>query len=198
MKIARTFASLGSVAAIAAATLLAAGPAQAAEAPAPEVSSTVPTDSSGVPISSGLSGSELIAIRDSLQENNEVLSVEEEGSTRTTTYDVEGFAVSIEETRVESPSPTARWDINTQYLPRYIFVYLYKADQQALASGGLNALNIALCAIPGVGWASCAALSAGIQGGGEYLKSKGLCKGTFAITFDFNSNPKPWIRYACQ
>jgi hypothetical protein len=38
------------------------------------------------------------------------------------------------------------------------YISFNRVDQSALLAGGVAALSVAVCAIPGVGWASCAAL----------------------------------------
>ncbi|OIH96548.1 hypothetical protein BIU90_17045 [Curtobacterium sp. MCBA15_001] len=48
-------------------------------------------------------------------------------------------------------------------------------DQQALAAGGGAAIGAAICLIPGVGWAACAAISVVVSVATTYIFKNGIC-----------------------
>ncbi|MFJ3383418.1 MULTISPECIES: hypothetical protein [unclassified Curtobacterium] len=50
-------------------------------------------------------------------------------------------------------------------------------DQQALAAGGGAAIGAAICLIPGVGWAACAAIGVVVSVATTYVFKNGICSG---------------------
>lgn len=50
-------------------------------------------------------------------------------------------------------------------------------DQQALAAGGGAAIGAAICLIPGVGWAACAAIGVVVSVATTYIFKNGICSG---------------------
>jgi hypothetical protein len=56
-----------------------------------------------------------------------------------------------------------------------VCIYLNRVDQGALATGGAILLTAAICAIPAVGWLSCAAIAAAIAVGAYYIAAYGFC-----------------------
>jgi hypothetical protein len=56
-----------------------------------------------------------------------------------------------------------------------LYVSFNRFDQGAIATGGGAAIAIAICAIPGVGWAACA-VAAGLVGAATYyIAAYGMC-----------------------
>ncbi|MGR6740839.1 hypothetical protein ACU6RU_02230 [Microbacterium sp. F1-18] len=144
----------------------------------------------------------MAAIAAELEANALLISETSNRNEKRSTYEYKGATLTVV-SELAAPDPTSpgvapRFGIDTRFLPRLIIVDLSRADQQALASGGLGALNVALCAIPGIGWVSCGFITGAIQSAGEYIKNNGLCQNTFYITFDLQSNPKPWVSYRCS
>lgn len=184
----RSLVILGIVAAVA----LGGAPAHAAPTGA---SSLAELEASPLPMTEA----DLAAFVRGIGDSGAVVEVEESNATRSTTYDLAGITVKVVEEAVSVPGDdvSVQFDIDTRFLPRFVFVYLSRADQQALASGGTSALNVALCAIPAVGWVSCGAITAAVQGAAEYLKAHGLCQKNFLMKLDFNSVPNNWITFDC-
>lgn len=56
-----------------------------------------------------------------------------------------------------------------------VCVYLNRTDQGALAAGGAAFLAIAICAIPAVGWISCAAVTSALVVAAFYIAAYGFC-----------------------
>jgi hypothetical protein len=50
-------------------------------------------------------------------------------------------------------------------------------DQQALAAGGGAAIGAAICLIPGIGWAACAAIGVLVSVATTYIFKNGICSG---------------------
>ena len=50
-------------------------------------------------------------------------------------------------------------------------------EQQALAAGGGSAIGAAICLIPGVGWAACAAIGVVVSVATTYIFKNGICSG---------------------
>lgn len=63
------------------------------------------------------------------------------------------------------------------------YISFNRTDQAALLAGGTAALSVAVCAIPGVGWASCAALVGLVTIAAFYVNEYGRC-----------STSKPYLR----
>ena len=55
------------------------------------------------------------------------------------------------------------------------YISFNRVDQSALLAGGVAALSVAVCAIPGVGWASCAALVGIVTIAAYYVNEYGRC-----------------------
>jgi hypothetical protein len=63
------------------------------------------------------------------------------------------------------------------------YISFNRTDQSALLAGGAAALSVAVCAIPGVGWASCAGLVGLVTIAAFYVNEYGRC-----------STSKPYLR----
>jgi hypothetical protein len=143
---------------------------------------------------------EFQALKATIAGDGEKLESTESVEGISTTYKYEGFELLLTEPGpgLSAPGSTmALFDIESA-LPYAITVILGEGDQQALAAGGYNALNVALCAIPAVGWASCGAITVGLQAAGAYLQAEGLCQGDFRIIFSLQSGDDNWISYRCD
>lgn len=55
------------------------------------------------------------------------------------------------------------------------YVLLNNFDQNAIINGGAAAVTAGLCAIPGTGWISCAAITAAVVVAGTWLAVNGTC-----------------------
>jgi hypothetical protein len=71
-----------------------------------------------------------------------------------------------------------------------MYIYLNRTDQGALASAGSVGLMIAICAMPAVGWGSCAAVSAGLAGAAYYIAANGFCSGRLEIRLFWGNGVK--------
>ncbi|WP_443448771.1 hypothetical protein [Glutamicibacter ardleyensis] len=184
-----------------AATTMFVGVAGANAAPLDTTNPSVSNESIALPQSGEeLSPEDVKAIAEELEDKGEVTGERDTSYGEEVSYSWNGYEVGIGyEEKKQQTSPgqiTPYFDIDTSRLPRYVFVYLNRSDQQALASGGAAVLATALCLIPGIGLLSCGFVHGAVQGAADKVKAK-LCQGTFTITFDLNSKPKPWVSYAC-
>lgn len=64
------------------------------------------------------------------------------------------------------------------------YITFNSVDQRALASGSGAALGVAICAIPGIGWAACAVTSFIIGAGIVYVNAYGVCPNSGTLRID--------------
>lgn len=62
-----------------------------------------------------------------------------------------------------------------------VWVKFNNTEQKMIANGGGAALGVAICAIPGVGWALCATTSGIIAAALIYLEAEGYCQNNLLI-----------------
>jgi len=74
------------------------------------------------------------------------------------------------------------------------YLDLNQFDQDLVISGGAAAIGLAACAIPAVGWVSCAAITAALTVAAVALAHNGKCKGEFRIYLN-RARDEP--QYAC-
>ncbi|MCY1718630.1 hypothetical protein OVA26_16960 [Microbacterium sp. SL62] len=74
------------------------------------------------------------------------------------------------------------------------YLDLNQFDQDLVISGGAAAIGLAACAIPAVGWVSCAAITAALTIAAVALAHNGKCKGEFRIYLN-RARDEP--QYAC-
>lgn len=96
------------------------------------------------------------------------------------------------------PAPTPPGTI-TPYLHVGVgngfYVYLNRADQNALIGGGAALLGASICGIPGVGQAACAGVGTALAAASGYLMTNGLCSNELEINYLSFPNPTP--RFKC-
>ena len=70
-----------------------------------------------------------------------------------------------------------------------LYVDFNRTDQSVLASGGGAALAVALCAIPGVGWALCVVAAGVTAAATTAVVAHGLCKNILRIYVQLLGSP---------
>ena len=76
-----------------------------------------------------------------------------------------------------------------------IYVYLNNAEQQAVLTGGVNALATAICAVPAVGQAACAATIGALNAAAAYINARGaFCPNELEINYLRWLNPAPHFK----
>lgn len=79
---------------------------------------------------------------------------------------------------------------------RGVYLYLNRADQNAVANGGAAALSVVACGIPGVNLFSCAAVSGAMVAAATYINSYGLCANELEINIR-SANPLVFPTFKC-
>lgn len=74
------------------------------------------------------------------------------------------------------------------------YIDLNGFDQDLVISGGAAAIGLAACAIPGLGWVSCVAITAGLTVAAVALSNNGKCPGNFRI---YLNRPRDEPHYVC-
>lgn len=62
-----------------------------------------------------------------------------------------------------------------------VCIRLDRTDQAVLAAGGAAWLAVAICAVPAVGWISCATVTAALTIAAGYIAVNGLCRSTLQV-----------------
>ena len=75
----------------------------------------------------------------------------------------------------KADAPTPRIGVGSD--ARGPYYLLNNFDQNLLISGGATIIAAALCAIPGVGWISCAVITTAVIVGGTFVSTYGVCSG---------------------
>jgi hypothetical protein len=95
-------------------------------------------------------------------------------------------AADVEDAILESEENVAAAGVNDFDITPFLAIHIsgFKTavgfnttDQQALQGGAAAVLGIALCAIPGVGWAACGIIGVVIAVAGAYVFAHGICSG---------------------
>ncbi|WP_426515402.1 hypothetical protein ACPPVQ_12390 [Diaminobutyricibacter sp. McL0618] len=180
----KSFLALFLGAAIAAAASL---PAQAAEMPVtngPAAVSALPDSAEAIPeLTKEVIGLAYRELLDSDAPRTESISSD---GTRQTTFSLPTGATM---TFVADKPPMSRLGGGAD--PKWgLYVEFNRTDQGVLASGGGAALGIALCAIPGVGWALCAVVAGVTTAATAAVIAHGLCKNILRIYAQLLGNPE--------
>lgn len=182
-------AALTGLVAFGAPSIAAAAPEAAAPAPAPAAKASLVDDPTPEQIAD-------------LQQELESQGYTPESSTSdgvlTKRYEIDTPDAPRVVVETTEPAPTPPGTI-TPYLHvgvgNGIYVYLNRADQNALLGGGSIALGSAICSIPAVGQAACGGVAAALGAASGYLMTNGICSNELEINYARFLDPLP--RFKC-
>lgn len=105
---------------------------------------------------------EIAQLPDSLPEDSQVQE-----------FGTGSYVVSVPDERVAEPGAIRpRFSVGVGWT---IYIYLNRTDQGAVAAGGAAGLAVLICAVPAVGTAACAGVTAALVAAAYYIAVNGFC-----------------------
>lgn len=177
-----TFAGLAATLTVAIAALGFSAPAMAAPSPAPAESITMPDGSTFD--SSTLTEEDWNTAVDELIASDAPRTTEETFSETLYTFEIPVESATAPDGTFEFTVAVPKDDVVTprlgggsdSYGP---YILLNEFDQNLLIGGGGAAITAGLCAIPAIGWISCAAITAAVVVAATWLSVNGTCPQNF-------------------